>query len=389
MDVSEERALFDVTQIDYSSYQLYSVTMANTYERYINFFKPNNYINHSLEPYFKEILNHTQPDVVHFHSLQGMGVNLIKIAKEWGAKTVYSVHDCWWFCPYLFMTDMDGFACDQTQIDFEICEQCVEKIMYLPEAEELEAFNPRVFLTLRNLTIKTTIQQFVDIVLPVSKFIGRFFAKNDIQPQRLSVFENGVKVKSNQNKTIEKPIVDRPIRFGFVGGKNPQKGFEILMDAMACVTNEQIQLNLYGVEDNHPDLQAQWNRPELAEKCDQIHACGKYDESEKEAIFENMDVLIFPSICNESAPLAIREALRLGTPVIASRCGDPETMIQHGVNGALIARNDAEALANMIEYVASQPEQLAAWQQAIDCDAIPHVSERATALVEIYRSEGL
>ncbi len=384
MDAADIPALFDERNITHSSYHLRVVTIANTYERLINFFKQNNYLNHSLETVFVSYLKQVQPDIVHFHSVQGMGVNLFRAAKEYGANTVYSVHDCWWFCPYLFMSDMEGIACQQRQISCEVCESCVEKVGNLPETSELTHFNPRVFLTLRSLTIRNAIENYIDLVLPVSKFIGSFFEANNIQPQRLEVFENGVKVGSCIKKELTEDRTE--LRFGFVGGHNLQKGFGVLMEAIVSLRSSRAHFYIYGTDAEHPSVSLYLARSEIQEKIDQIHFCGRYAESEKEAVFTEMDVLVFPSICNESAPLAVREAMRIGTPVIASRCGDPEDSILDGVNGALLKRGDAKALAACIDVVSAEPLQIERWRQNISCTDFPHVSERAKALEKIYKA---
>jgi len=61
------------------------------------------------------------------------------------------------------------------------------------------------------------------------------------------------------------------------------------------------------------------------------------------------DVLVHPSVFHDAFPNAVREAMTLGKPVIASAMGGMTDMIVDGENGLLVRPGDAEALASAIE----------------------------------------
>jgi len=41
--------------------------------------------------------------IIHFHNLEGLTANCLKLAKESGAKVVFSLHNYWAVCPQVFM----------------------------------------------------------------------------------------------------------------------------------------------------------------------------------------------------------------------------------------------------------------------------------------------
>jgi len=63
----------------------------------------------------------------------------------------------------------------------------------------------------------------------------------------------------------------------------------------------------------------------------------------------------------EGLPHSVLEALRVGTPIIASEKGGNPEVVQHGVNGLLVPYVDVEALATTIElaFAPDQREKLA------------------------------
>ena len=67
------------------------------------------------------------------------------------------------------------------------------------------------------------------------------------------------------------------------------------------------------------------------------------------------DIVIMPSL-RESFGLAALEAMAMKLPVIASRIGGLEEVVEHEKTGLLVAPGDAAALAEAILRLAENPE---------------------------------
>jgi len=82
---------------------------------------------------------------------------------------------------------------------------------------------------------------------------------------------------------------------------------------------------------------------------------GKIAHNKVNELITHFDIMIHPSICLEVFGLNISEALAMGKPVIASRCGGAEMQIVDNVNGWLVKPNDIAALRHMIMLIVKEP----------------------------------
>ncbi len=98
--------------------------------------------------------------------------------------------------------------------------------------------------------------------------------------------------------------------------------------------------------------------------------------------------LVMPSQWYEGMPTTIIEAFACGTPVIASRIGAMQEMVEEGVNGVFFAPGDAEALAGAVERLFQAPSARRAEMRKAARQAYErHYTAEAGyyRLLEIYR----
>ncbi|MBI9089853.1 MAG: glycosyltransferase [Desulfobacterium sp.] len=86
-----------------------------------------------VEQLFKEFLSETRPDVVHFHNIEGFSAECIKIAKEMGAKVIYSLHNYHPICSQVGLLYHGKTICE----DFEKGNKCFSCLSPRPRKIEL------------------------------------------------------------------------------------------------------------------------------------------------------------------------------------------------------------------------------------------------------------
>jgi glycosyltransferase involved in cell wall biosynthesis len=105
-------------------------------------------------------------------------------------------------------------------------------------------------------------------------------------------------------------------------------------------------------------------------------------------LLQNAACLVFPSQYYENLPMTIVEAFASGTPVIASRLGSLQEIVQDGVNGLHFTPGDTTHLAAQVKSMLSDSQRL----QAMRKSARSAYEQRYTvqrnyiSLMELYKS---
>lgn len=86
-----------------------------------------------------------------------------------------------------------------------------------------------------------------------------------------------------------------------------------------------------------------------------VKLTGWWPEDKKNELLAGIDVLVVSSE-QESFGLTIIEALALETPVVSTRCGGPEEVIQEGVTGLLVKVKAAKELAKVLIHLLDNPQ---------------------------------
>lgn len=166
---------------------------------------------------------------------------------------------------------------------------------------------------------------------------------------KTALIPNGVTIP----KQIERRFEPGELSLLYLGRLHPIKGIENLLEACHLVDARSFNFRLIiagqGDEEYVEELRKEITKLELKEKVEMV---GYINESEKQDIFQQADVLILPSF-SENFGNVVAEALSYGTPVIASR-GTPWSRLEEKGCG-LWVHNDPKALAEAIEDISKMP----------------------------------
>jgi D-inositol-3-phosphate glycosyltransferase len=172
----------------------------------------------------------------------------------------------------------------------------------------------------------------------------------------------------------------------YVGRFVPSKGLDRLLEAMSHLRkNHPVRMMIIGGE-NQQSLDAQTFK-KLSQEFgvqDQVTFVGRIEQEVLPAYYNAADILVVPSRY-ESFGLVALESLACGTPVLATRVGAMETILQEGKTGYLVDNGSPSALAEGIETFISSSHTLSG--DAIRASVLKYDWENVTsALIKEYET---
>jgi glycosyltransferase involved in cell wall biosynthesis len=262
---------------------------------------------------FDEVLAATEPDIVHFHCLQGLGSAILDVCHDRNVPFVVTVHDAWWLCERQFMVMANGRYCGQTRIDVRICEGCIPGAHHLHE---------RFQMSLQRLSGAAR------LLFP-SEFHRKLHIANGADAGRCLLNRNGVRAPARPRP----PRQQGAVRFGYVGGNDRVKGIHLVKQAFEALNRSDYELVLVDNTTNAGYSSMSAGDWKVAGVLKVIPA---YQQDTMDQFFESIDVLLFPSQWKESFGLAVREALIRDVWVIATDGGGAVEDIVHDENGTIL-----------------------------------------------------
>jgi phosphatidyl-myo-inositol alpha-mannosyltransferase len=185
------------------------------------------------------------------------------------------------------------------------------------------------------------------------------------------IIPNGVHVDSQRAALAALGPQSDKLRIVFVGQAVERKGLPLLLRAFEAL-REHIPAELTVIGPSEQELS-----PLMLDMGD-VRVLGKVDDETKRRELERGDVLCAPSLGGESFGMVLTEAFAAGTPVVASDIAGYRDVVRDGVDGLLVPRGDAQALAETLRDLWDEPVRRAAMARAAALGAErfawPHVA---------------
>jgi D-inositol-3-phosphate glycosyltransferase len=136
---------------------------------------------------------------------------------------------------------------------------------------------------------------------------------------------------------------------------DPRKNIDLLLEAYARLperVRSTSRLLLTGSAGPGPEF---WMHAQALGLRDCVDFVARPDEEELVQLYQRAAVFALPSD-EEGFGVVILGAMACGVPVVATRCGGPEAIITEGIDGFLVPRDDAGAMAVRLKTLLDSPE---------------------------------
>ena len=282
----------------------------------------------------KQFYNNINPEVFHIHTLMGLPLELILYFREKGVKILFTSHDCYGLCLKVNFINQNGVFCNSP--GGTLCALCnkdapcslflrVRNSKYLLRyktklasipikigTENIKALKD-VFITQKRCNEYDALLKFYrnlfDLIdcFHFNSNVSRVVYEGYLTPKQsivLPISHSGIK----DFRRIKKIDKDH-IKLAFIGSTTTFKGYKMLKNVL-------YELNKRALKNWKLQVWGSGTGKDI--ECDNIMHMGHYSPNDLYQVFNELDLLIVPSICNESFSLITLEALSFGVPVLVS-----------------------------------------------------------------------
>ena len=298
----------------------------------------------SFETYksLKEVIVKEKPDVAHVHNVFPLlSPSVFYVLKDMNVPIVQTLHNYRYMCANgLFLTN-----------NGQVCERCKTGSFF--NAVLFKCYRNRYWQSLVMATILfihrrlKTFSSKVDYFIAPSKFIRNKMIESKAIPGeniivKPYVVDSSITLQGSSNGNKGYAV--------YLGRLSQEKGVFTLLKAWKNIQGASLKIIGEGI------LDEQLKNFVLKEDIKNVEFLGYIEGEQKYKIMKQAAFLIVPSEWYENMPNVILEGFACGIPIIASRFGALEEMVDDGGNGLLFTKGDSEDLKNKMEYLFKNPE---------------------------------
>jgi glycosyltransferase involved in cell wall biosynthesis len=198
-----------------------------------------------------------------------------------------------------------------------------------------------------------------DAVIAVSQPLVQQLARRRVPRERLHLVPNAwtetrrALPRTEARRRLGIDPAQRGTIIGWVGRLSPEKGADILIEALAQIPDRHVLVAMVGDGPRRADLEALASNLGLA---DRVRWCGPIAGAA--AIFSAFDVFVLSSR-TEGTPIVLFEAMSARIPIVATRVGGVPDVLARGT-ALVVAPDDPAGLARAIRETVNEPRAAAA-----------------------------
>jgi glycosyltransferase involved in cell wall biosynthesis len=185
-------------------------------------------------------------------------------------------------------------------------------------------------------------------LVAVSQSLAEYARQKRLSKRPVRVVPNGVPLRG---PLADRPRPTPPWRLGAVALFRPRKGLEVLLDAVAELLGQGLDLRLQAVG----TFETSEYEQAVHRRVDELGIGSAIEwrgfQADVDGELAKMDLFVLPSLFGEGLPMVVLEAMAAGVPVVATRVAGVPEAIRHGIDGLIAEPGNSAELAAMIRRV--------------------------------------
>ncbi len=288
-----------------------------------------------------DLLGSERPEVVHFHNTFPLvSPSAYYAARRSGAAVVQGIANYRLICPGSLLL-REG----------RVCEDCIGKRLAWPGVKHACYRNNRratgvIAGMLAFHRLIGTWTRAIDVYIALTRFMRGKLIEGGLPESKILVKGNFVRPDPGIGTGAGGHCL-------FVGRLSVEKGISSLLKAWDILGETAPALHILGDGPEADSVKA------AAAANPRIRWMGRKPMAEVLEAMGNATLLMFPSEWYEGQPKVILESFAKGTPVLASRRGSMQELIEDGVNGMLFEPGNPEELAAKVRQMTADSTNLA------------------------------
>ncbi|MDD5013950.1 MAG: glycosyltransferase family 4 protein [Atribacterota bacterium] len=278
-----------------------------------------------------------KPDIVHVHNTFFlMSPSVYYACKAEKIPVVQTLHNYRFLCP-LGILYRNG----------KVCRECLDKGLLM--SLKYKCGRKSKLWTIAMLAVLkihhriNTFKKLINTYIALSNFSKQQFVNAGFDENKITVKSNFINFDPGVSSEKRDFIL-------YAGRFSPEKGTDILLEAWKKLNL--LPLKIIGTGTQFKEFKDYANKYLL-----NIEFLGQKSHNEVIDYIKRSIAVILPSRCNENFPRIIVEAFACGVPVIASRRGALEELIEDRETGVLFDPEDVGDLVKKIEWVYNNQQE--------------------------------
>lgn len=198
------------------------------------------------------------------------------------------------------------------------------------------------------------VSQKADRIIAISEFMKRNIISIGVDSKQVALIYHGIEIKESLSSANS--FNKESMKIGFVGKVSREKGIFIFLEAAKKILRKynNIEFWIIGKIDDNSELVTKYSDRKIIFK-------GWQDDLD--FVYKNIDIVVTPSLVEESFGLVAAEAMGYGKAVIVSDRGALPELVEHKKSGMVVCVENSDSLTEALFDLIENPSKIETLQK--------------------------